>query len=155
MFLSIALLALGACDRPSSAQVSLAAEPGVPAAPGARVPAVAADELQEAAAVSQLHSAPHLNAKVFSLSGGDPAVNGLVTYLALFAGPAEGWRSYPLGDYAEWRVTEARAGVIVLDVRQDTAGPTGDIIEQARTVRVNFTWNGEAPPDEVRVYTAQ
>jgi len=80
-------------------------------------------------------------------------VNGLVTYLALFGGPAEGWRSYPLGDYAEWRVAEARDGRIVLAARQDTAGPDGNILTRSRHVHVAFAWDGRTPPDAVTVST--
>ncbi len=158
------MLGLAACDdaeapisRPKAAPpptpMSVAKTPARPSGPGAVTPAVPSDELQEAASVSQLHAMPQLNAKVFSVSGGDPAVNGLVTYLALFAGSAEGWRSYPLGDYAEWRVVEAKAGRIVLAVRQDTAGPDGNIVKRSRHVHVAFAWNDGAPPAAVAANT--
>ena len=117
--------------------------------------AAAREEIGTAADVSQLQALPDQNAKVFSLSGGDPAVNGLVTYFALFGGPAEGWRAYSLGDYAEWKVVEAKAGRVVLAVRQDTAGANGDILKVERTVQIDFASSGETPPDAVSVSTSQ
>ncbi len=157
------MLGLAACGdaeapiRPKTAPpptpMSVAKAPARPSGPGGATPAVPSGELQEAASVSQLHALSSLSAKIYSLSGGDPAVNGLVTYLALLAGPAEGWRSYPLGDYAEWRVAEAKPGRIVLAVRQDTTNPEGDIVKRSRHVHVAFNWNGGAPPDAVTVNT--
>ena len=158
------ILGLAACDdaeapvsrakaAPPPTPMSVAKAPARPRGPGAVTPAVPPAELQEAASVSQLQPMPQLNAKVYSVSGGDPAVNGLVTYLALFAGSADGWRSYPLGDYAEWRVVEATAGRIVLAVRQDTAGPDGNILRRSRHVHVGFAWNDGSPPDAVTVNT--
>ena len=158
------MLGLVACDdpeapisRPKAAPpptpMSVARAPARPSGPGVVTPAAPSEELQEAASVSQLHALPSLNAKIYSLSGGDPAVNGLVTYLALFAGPAEGWRSYPLGDYAEWRVAEAKAGRIVLAVRQDTAGSDGNIVKRSRHVHAGFAWSDGAPPAAVTVST--
>ena len=159
------MLGLAACGdaeapiRPKTAPpptpMSVAKAPARPSGPGAATPAVPSGELQEAASVSQLHALSSLNAKIYSLSGGDPAVNGLVTYFALFGGPAEGWRAYSLGDYAEWKVVEAKAGRVVLAVRQDTAGPDGNILKADRTVQIDFVWNGETPPNAVDVSTTQ
>jgi hypothetical protein len=129
----------------------LAVRPVVPTAPGESIPALADTELQEAAAVSQLHLLPEQNAKVFSISGGDPAVNGLVTYLGLYISSAEGWRVYAIGDFAEWRLTEASKGRLVLTVRQDTAGPDGDIQARDFRVIVAFDRNLQTPPPTITV----
>ena len=102
--------------------MSVTKAPARPVGPPARHPVIPGEEMGTAADISQFHALPRLDAKVFSLSGGDPAVNGLVTYFALFGGPSEGWSAYPLGDYAEWRVAEAKTGRVVLVVRQDTGG---------------------------------
>ena len=168
------VLALSACDSdaPPQAQSQAQTQPQAQAqiepevaptpaiatpvaGPRTRVPAVPAEEMGTAADISQFHALPSLNAKVFSLSGGDPAVNGLVTYFALFGGPSEGWRTYPLGDYAEWRVVEAGVGRVALAVRQDTAGPEGDVLTANWTVRIDFAWDGETPPDAVDVSITQ
>ncbi|MBB5770398.1 hypothetical protein HNP47_000367 [Brevundimonas vesicularis] len=142
---------------PTPAAITRAAPPPTAkrVGPTERSSAAAREEIGTAADVSQLQALPDQNAKVFSLSGGDPAVNGLVTYFALFGGSAEGWRAYPLGDYAEWKVVEAKAGRVVLAVRQDTAGPNGDILKVERTVQIDFPSGGESRPDAVSVSTSQ
>jgi len=156
------MAALAACDHPDApasrpkaapppTPMSVAKAPARPSEPGAIVPALSGERMQEAASVSQLHAMPRLNAKVFSVSGGDPAVNGLVTYLALFAGSAEGWRVYPLGDFAAWRVVEAMPGRIVLATVEDKAGPAGDIVKKQGHVHVAFAAGGQTPPDTISV----
>ncbi|WBT04691.1 hypothetical protein PFY01_08030 [Brevundimonas vesicularis] len=146
-----------AAAAPTPSAITRAAPPptGKPVGPAERRTAAAREEIGTAADVSQLQALPDQNAKVFSLSGGDPAVNGLVTYFALFGGSAEGWRAYPLGDYAEWKVVEAKGGRVVLAVRQDTAGPNGDILKVERTVQIDFPPSGETPPDAVSVSTSR
>ncbi|MDQ1193001.1 hypothetical protein QE419_001767 [Brevundimonas vesicularis] len=146
-----------AAAAPTPAAITRAVTPPTtkPVGPAERRAAAAREDIGTAADVSQLQALPEQNAKVFSLSGGDPAVNGLVTYFALFGGSAEGWRAYPLGDYAEWKVVEAKAGRVVLAVRQDTAGPNGDILKVERTVQIDFPSSGETPPDAVSVSTSQ
>lgn len=152
-------LSLTACDAPDHAAKGGPGRPALPARaaqPALRhaVPigpeetrrAMAAAALQEAASVSQLHAIPAQDAKIFSVSGGDPATNGLVTYLGLFISPAEGWRLYPLGDFSGWRVTETGRGRLVLNVRQDAAGPRGDIVSRDSRLIVDFVRShGEAP----------
>lgn len=152
-------LSLTACDAPDPATKNAPGRPALPARaaqPALRhaVPigpeearrAVEAAALQEAASVSQLHAIPAQDAKIFSVSGGDPAVNGLATYLGLFVSPAEGWRVYSLGDFSAWRVSETGPGRLVLNVRQDTAGPRGDIVSQDSRLIVGFVRSdGEAP----------
>jgi len=169
VFLTAAVvLALGLCGcgpaetprktagaQPAPTPISVTKAPTRPVGPSARHPVIPSEEMGTAADISQFHALPELSAKVFSLSGGDPAVNGLVTYFALLSGPAEGWSVYPLGDYAEWRVVEAKAGRVVLAVRQDTAGPDGNILKADRTVQIDFAWNGETPPNTVDVSTTQ
>jgi len=152
-------LGLTGCDAPDPATKNAPGRPALPARaaqPALRhaVPigpeetrrAVGAADIQQAASVSQLHAIPTQGAKVFSVSGGDPAVNGLVTYLGLFVGPAEGWRVYPLGDFAAWRVTETGPGRLVLNVRQDVAGPRGGGVSKDSRLIVGFARSdGEAP----------
>lgn len=156
-----ALLGVSACgehkapaSRPKASAptpMTVTRAPTRPTAPGLPVSAVAPDDLQEAASVSQFHAMPRLNAKVFSVSGGDPAVNGLVTYLGLFAGPADGWRVYPLGDFAAWKVVEARQGRIVIETREEVAGAGDEIVRRTGHVHVDYGWSGGAPPNTVSV----
>lgn len=170
---------LAGCDAPDPAgQNGVKGGPGRPALPARAaqpalrhaVPigpeetrrALAAAELQQAASVSQLHAIPTQDAKLFSVSGGDPAANGLVTYLGLFAGPAEGWRLYPLGDFAAWRVTETGPGRLVLNVRQDSVGPNGpivsrggDIVSRDSRLIVSFARSDGQAPAAVTVTPAR
>ena len=88
---------------------------------------------------------------MFSVSGGDPALNGLVTYFGLFAGADEGWRVYPIGDFNEWRVVESAPGKVVLAVRQDVAADDGSIKNSPRFIHVSFDNTGDAPPDAISV----
>ena len=154
---------LAACDHPDAparpkpspppTPLSVAKAPVRPTEPGAVVPALSGAQMQDAAAVSQLHLMPRLNAKVFSVSGGDPAVNGLVTYLGLFAGSAEGWRVYPLGDFAAWRVVEAGPGRVVIATVEDVSEAGGAIVKRRGHVHVSYVASGQTPPAAVTVAT--
>ncbi len=159
-----ALLGLTGCELESSAGAgppplpARAAQPpfrpAVAAGPAVNSAALPADELQDAAAVSQLSPVPEQNAKVFSVSGGDPAANGLVTYLGLFAGPAEGWRIYPIGDFESWRLTERRGGALVLEVRDTIQDGSGSLTRRDRRLIVEFAFDGDAPPPTITVSPA-
>ena len=113
------------------------------------------DHLQWAASVMRVHPMEAQNAKVFAVSGGDPAVNGLVTYLGLFAGPAEGWRVYPIGDFEDWSVSEEAPGHVVLEVRESRAGAAGDIVTEDRRLIVEFRMGEDAASDRVTVTPAR
>ena len=53
-------------------------------------------------------------AKLFATAGGDPAVNGLYTYMAFFAGPADGWTRLSAGRFPRrrWSGRSRRAASI-------------------------------------------
>lgn len=138
---------------PRAAQPAL--RHAVPIGPEETRRALASADLQQAASVSQLHAIPTQDAKLFSVSGGDPAANGLVTYLGLFASPAEGWRLYPLGDFSAWRVTETGPGRLVLNVRQDAVGPRGDIVSRDSRLIVSFAHSDGQAPAAVTVTPAR
>jgi hypothetical protein len=152
----LAALALAAC-QPVAPQTT------APAAPAAESPAppalkpsgpprtVAAEgEPMEAAYVTDVRMVEGADgAKIFSTAGGDPAINGLYTYLALFTAP-EGWtRVFQIGDFNSWEVVEESAERVTLRVsRSWIEEGSGDIKtaeeylfvtlpdEQARTVEV-------------------
>ena len=152
----LAALALAAC-QPVAPQTT------APAAPAAESPAppalkpsgpprtVAAEgEPMEAAYVTDVRMVEGADgAKFFSTAGGDPAINGLYTYLALFTAP-EGWtRVFQIGDFNSWEVVEESAERVTLRVsRSWIEEGSGDIKtaeeylfvtlpdEQARTVEV-------------------
>lgn len=130
-------------------------EPEV-AAPAALEPAgapetVEIDEaawLQAAASVVELETLPDLNAKVFGTAAGDPAVNGLYTYIAFFNGAAEGWRVFRLGDFESFAVLASAPGRIDLEIRESAVqAETGQVAAATRRVIVGWTpgEDGAAP----------
>lgn len=120
----LAALALAACQP-------VAPEIAAPAAPLAESPAPtplalkpsgppraiqAEAEPMDAAYVTDVRHVKDVGAKIFSTAGGDPAINGLYTYLALFT-PPEGWtRVFLIGDFNSWEVVEESAGRVTLKV---------------------------------------
>lgn len=170
---TLTLMLLGACDGDVDAAVgreavagrsdadrapaaAAATQPPVPVGEPLSVPALAGGQMQEAAAVVQLHSMPDQNAKLFGVGGGDPAMNGLQTYLALYVDAAEGWRVYPVGDFESWRVTEEGPNRIVLDVSESRLDPaTGEIGTAARRLIVGFAPVARTPPANITVTPAR
>lgn len=167
-----ATLALSACDlgpgddpvmTPQQTASSAPAQPA-PEAPTrsaepigdpVQVAQQPASRLQEAAAVDTVHRMPNQGAKVFGIAGGDPAVNGIMTYLALFIDPAEGWRTYEVGNFEFWRVTEEAEGRVVLDVRESRLDAAGEIVTDSRRFIVTWARDGEAPPAVISVTPAR
>jgi hypothetical protein len=165
LLFATALLCLVGCDAangpgqgksplpPRAAQPPV--RPALPDGPAVAVAALPVSTLQDAAAVSQLALVPAQNAKLFSVSGGDPAANGLVTYLALFAGPAGGWRVYPVGDFESWRLVETRPGEFVLKVREMGQGGSGPLTRRDRRIIIAFTFDGDTHPASITVTPAR
>lgn len=82
-----------------------------------------------------------LTVHLYGTSGGDPAMNGLYTYIAFYQSPAEGHRVFQIGDFNGYRLISERRGSIVLEISEnmmDTQGMIGN-----RTRRINVSW---APP---------
>jgi hypothetical protein len=160
-------LALAGCDRdagdaPAEGDRTQVAPPPAPIRSAeplgdpVNAPAVSGQRLQEAASVMQVHAMPEQGAKVFGVSGGDPAINGLVTYLGLYAGVAEGWRLYEIGNFETWRVTEVATHRVVLDVSESRLDPTsGEIITEDRRLIVGFAGDEAAPPSSVSITPAR
>lgn len=126
-----------------------------PAGEPVTIEIAADDALQWAASVMQIHPMESQNAKLFGVSGGDPAMNGLVTYLGLFAGPAEGWRVYRIGDFEEWTVSEEGRRRVVLDARESRMGEDGDIVTEDRRLIVEFRMGEDGGADRVTVTPAR
>ena len=125
---AVATLALAACSpqaetpaepAPAPAETPAAAPVTTPAQPSgpSRTVAAASDEgLINAASVTDVHFVKDADVKLFSTAGGDPAINGLNTYLALFT-PPEGWtRIFMIGDFNSWEVVEESPTRVVLKV---------------------------------------
>lgn len=120
-------LALAAC-QPAAETPAAPAEPAAPAAPAAPTvepakpsgPAKAVeaeDDHFPEAYVTDVHHIKDADFKVFSTAGGDPAVNGLYTYLARYNDDERGWTQvYMLGDFNSWEIVEESPTRIVLKV---------------------------------------
>jgi hypothetical protein len=166
-----ALVGLAACDAgvesrkeavpPAEQAPPLASvAPLAASGPAATVPPETGAALQQAAAVvrlDELSGQGPVAAKLFATAGGDPAMNGLYTYLAFFRSPADGWRVFRLGDVLDYRVLSERAGRIDLELRESTMDEASSRIGE-RTRRVIVGWpiaaDGSAP-GEVTITPAQ
>jgi hypothetical protein len=113
------------------------------------------ENLQWAASVVQLtelRGQGDLTAKLFGTAGGDPAMNGLYTYLAFFGSPDEGWRVFRLGDFLSYSLVSEAPGRLVVEVRESIMDrSSGEIGERRRRVRVTWRAAGGDPPASVAV----
>ncbi len=95
--------------------------------------------------------------KLFGTAGGDPAMNGLYTHLAVFAGVADGWRVFRIGDFLGYRVLADAPGRVDLEVQESILNPANDEIT-SRTRRLIVTWTPAGPdgaPDAISVTPAR
>lgn len=118
------------------------------------------DNLQMSAGVDQIDPLANqgdAGVKLFGTVGGDPAMNGVYTYLAFYEGTAEGWRVFRLGDFLSYRVLSDSPGRVDLEIQQSTMNDaTGEI--GSRTYRVIVSWTAPAdgtPPTEISVTPAE
>ena len=183
----LAVTSLSGCDRLDAAwqafndmppkppvapaQPATPADPVTPPPPAVTPPLVAAnhgvpmksvigDEGQVAASVVQidpLTKSEGMDVKLFGVGGGDPAMNGLYTYIAFFRSPAEGWWIYKLGDFLDYRLLGESNGKVDLELTESTYDEaTGMIGSRIRRVVVTFAVGpiGDQPV-HVRVAPAQ
>ena len=110
---------LAACEPAGTpmqggAQTTPGATPAQPSGPARTIEAE--PEPSDAASVTDVHHVADADIKIFSTAGGDPAINGLYTYLAVYT-PPEGWtRVYMVGDFNSWEVVEESSSRVVLKV---------------------------------------
>jgi hypothetical protein len=149
-------LALTACQpaaqepaRPAepaaeAAPVPAAVEPAKPSGPAKAVEAE--DDHMPEAWVTDVHHIKDADFKIFSTAGGDPAMNGLYTYLAAFT-PPDGWtRVYMLGDFNSWEVIEESPTRVVLKISHHVLDePTGDIKTVEEKLIVDLPATPETP----------
>lgn len=149
-------LALAAC-QPAAETPAKPAEPTAPAAPVAAVepakpsgPAKAVeaeDDHFPEAYVTDVHHIKDADFKIFSTAGGDPAVNGLYTYLARYNDDERGWTQvYMLGDFNSWEVAEESPTRVVLKIsRHELDQSSGDIKTIEEKLIVDLPSTGETP----------
>jgi hypothetical protein len=153
-FLAVtAALALAACQPaaedlarpvdPAAAPVA-AVEPARPSGPAKNIEAE--DDHMPEAWVTDVHHIKDADFKIFSTAGGDPAINGLYTYLAAYTQP-DGWtRVYMLGDFNSWEVVEESPTRVVLKVsRSWIEEGTGDVKTAEEKLIVDLPATPETP----------
>lgn len=154
-----AALALAACQpaaekpaepaapAPEAAQPAAAVTPATPSGPAHTVLAAPdSEDLSGAASVTDIHFVKDADVKLFSTAGGDPAINGLYTYLAIFT-PPEGWtRIFMIGDFNSWDVVEESPTRVVLKVsRSWVEQETGDIKTTEEKLILDVPQDATAP----------
>ena len=117
------------------------------------------DGVQASASVFQLDHLKRIGrlaGKLFATAGGDPAINGLYTYLAFYQSPAEGFRIFQIGDFEEYRVVSQRPGRVTISVKQ-TSHDGSTAAYSTRTRRLDITWpvRGDTVPQAVTVTEAR
>lgn len=164
--LSIAVSA-GACDATPAAKVASTTEAPAAAqaapltATGTATPLTPEPETDEslmsAASVVRVDWVGAGSAKMFGTAGGDPAANGLYTYIAFFTSPGDGWVIYNLGNILDYTVLASEIGRVDLDLHESVYDEaTGEIGDRHRKVIVSWTPGDEgAPPTNLTVTPAQ
>jgi len=148
-----AAVALAAC-QPASDAPAAPAEPAAvetpaaaPAQPSGPAKAIEAeDDHMPEAWVTDVHLIKDADFKIFSTAGGDPAINGLYTYLAAYTAP-DGWtRVYMLGDFISWEVIEESPTRVVLKVgRMYLEDSTGEIKTADEKLIIDLPADPETP----------
>ena len=119
------------------------------------------DEFAQVAAnvvrVDDLSDQGALSAKMFGTAGGDPAMNGLYTYIAFFESPAEGWRVFRVGDYLDYQIKAVSAGRVELMLSESVMDQaTSEIGSRQTAVILSFTLGPDgAVPETVTVTPAR
>lgn len=162
-----ALMALTGCDAANDGPVKDAPAPErpatgplTPAGPAQTLAPDADPSLQQAASVVELtpiEGQGQLTTKMFGTAGGDPAMNGLYTYVAFFVDPAEGWRAFKVGDFLAYRVLSTGPGRIELEIDESTMNPqTSAIGSTTRRMIVGWAPGPDgAAPEAVTLTPAQ
>lgn len=151
-------LTLGGCDAPKKAEPAAAPPETALPMPDAKAPATAPafkpagqpesmkpateNGLQGAASVVELtylQNQGDYTVKFFGTAGGDPAMNGLYTYIAFYVGSSSGWRIFKLGDFLEYRVVAEEPGRIDLEVKESVMNDANGEIS-GRERRIIITW---------------
>lgn len=156
-----ALLTLSGCTVTAAqtpAQTGTAAL--IPAGPAATIERDSDENLQWSSFVVKVDFVPNqgsLTVKLFGLAGGDPAMNGLYTYIAFIAGPDPTAQIYRLGDFLDYRVLSAAPGRVDLEIRENTPStPTSAIGSRTRNLIVTWTPGVDgAPPTAVATMPAR
>jgi len=103
-------------------------------------------QLQDFASVvviNELRRQGELGGKLFGAAGGDPAMNGLSTYLAFFVSAGDGWRIFRIGDFLSYHIVSEAPGRVLLRVRESTMNAEGVIGSRTRGIALRWTAGAE------------
>ena len=180
----LAAMSLTGCDRLTAAWDAFqqpGSQPGATPAPPTVVPAVAGtpptippltptsrglpvkalpdETLQYSAGVVELYALDKqqgVTVKLFGTAGGDPAMNGLQTYIAFYRNPAEGWWIYGIGDFLDFKVLNEVPGQVDLEIEESTIDAQGVIGSRKRRAIIVFPVGpvDETQPVNVRMMPA-
>lgn len=168
----LAVLTFGGCDAPQKPETPAPPETALPMLepkpaaavlePAGNAEALAPsdeDGMQEAASVVELRYLQNqgdLTVKLFGTAGGDPAMNGLYTYVAFYLSTADGWRVFKLGDVLEYKVLGEAPGRIDLELKESVMNDaTGEISSRDRRVIVSWSVAADVPPEKISVTPAK
>ena len=102
-----------------------------------------AEMLQDAATVVVVTPLAHqgdLGAKLFGAAAGDPAMNGLNTYLAFYEPPpVNGWRIFAVGDFLSYDIVAETPGRLLLEINENVLKDNGEIGERRRRLALSWT----------------
>lgn len=121
---------------------------------------MADDTLQEAASVVVVDALEHQGesgGKLFGAAGGDPAMNGLNTYLAFFLPPpVNGWRVFEIGDFLGYELVSETPGRLLVEISESVMNDaTGEIGSRVRRIAISWAPGPDgAPPETVTVAPA-
>ena len=136
--------------------VPAAAQPVAERGPAVLQAETSDDNLQWAASVTgvdALAQEPEPT-KLFGVTGGDPAMNGLYTYLAFFIHPGDGWRVFKIGDFLDYSIQSQRPGRLVLDINESVMDSETNISARRRRIEIRWTRGRDgSPPARVTVRT--
>lgn len=157
---AVAALSLTACDGEAAPKPAsdAAGPPTGPLQASGAAETVTADEepnLQWAASVVRVDPLPGLDAKLFGVAGGDPAMNGLQTYLAFFISPADGWRVFPVGDILDYRVLRSANGRVELEISDNIMKADGEIGSRTRRLILSWAPAAEGAPESIALTPAR
>lgn len=107
--------------------------------------------------IDELRRQGDLGGKLFGTAGGDPAMNGLYTYLAFFESAGDGWRVFRLGDFVNYRILAETPGRVTLQIEENFMNdPTGEIGTRARRLLVSWRPGPVGtPPTSVQIAIAR
>lgn len=136
-----AALALAACgpktaETPKAPETAAAQPPNAATLKAYAAQAQGENEIDNAANVAKVIHLDREGAKLYSLVGGDPAINGEYVVLGLYVHP-DGWSTYRIGDFNTWELAEQSADTVVLKVSHSAVEEgSGEIVNYDQKIAI-------------------